>query len=89
MLLVAGRIQAEKWLWPASEDRFLLVPIGMQRVLRQYIFVVGNKNTDALSGSIWQNTIPVFTLFMGLVSGLEKIAFTKPRGLAKMPGVAL
>ena len=51
----------------------------------QYFFVMGIKNTDALSGSIWQNTIPIFTLVMGLLSGLEKIDM-RPHGMAKLAG---
>ena len=51
----------------------------------QYFFVMGIKYTDALSGSIWQNTIPIFTLFMGLLSGLEKIDM-RPHGVAKLAG---
>ena len=46
---------------------------------------MGIKYTDALSGSIWQNTIPIFTLVMGLLSGLEKIDM-RPHGMAKLAG---
>jgi len=88
VLLTAGRIQAGKFLWPDPKDRFLFVLIGICNVyFGQYFFVMGIKYTDALSGSIWQNTIPIFTLFMGLLTGLEKIPM-KPHGLAKLAGIA-
>ena len=49
---------------------------------------MGIKYTDALSGSIWQNTIPIFTLVMGLLSGLEKIDM-RPHGMAKLAGALI
>ena len=54
----------------------------------QYFFVMGIKYTDALSASIWQNTIPIFTLVMGLLSGLEKIDM-RPHGMAKLAGAPI
>ena len=53
----------------------------------QYFFVLGIKNSDALHGSIWQNTLPVFTLFMGLLSGIERLRVGQTHGLAKLAGI--
>ena len=70
---------------PATRNPLNAEPRATQVYFGQYFFVMGIKYTDALSGSIWQNTIPIFTLFMGLLSGLEKIDM-RPHGMAKLVG---
>ena len=79
VLIVAGRVQSGEFMWPESNDRFIFVLIGVCNVyFGQYFNVLGVTYANALTSSIWQNTIPVFTLIIGLLSGIERIAMRAP-----------
>ena len=79
VLIIAGRVKSGEFMWPESNDRFIFVLIGVCNVyFGQYFNVLGVTYANALTSSIWQNTIPVFTLIIGLLSGIERIAMRAP-----------
>ena len=89
VLIVAGRVQSGEFMWPESNDRFIFVLIGVCNVyFGQYFNVLGVTYANALTSSIWQNTIPVFTLIIGLLSGIERIAMRAPPPRRSAPPAA-
>lgn len=87
-LLVAARLYSGKWSWPDVADRFSFVLLGVCNVyFGQYCFVVGIALTDALTGSLWQNTLPVFTLVLSVIAGTENLPLAKRHSWIRLLGI--
>jgi len=53
----------------------------------QYCFMVGISLTDALTGSLWQNTLPVFTLVLSVLGGTEHLPLSKRHSWIRLLGI--
>ena len=62
-------------------DAFQFAVAGLMLFGTNLLFLIGVKVVGATPGSIWQSSLPVFTLLMGVLFGLEALTLLKVLGV--------